>query len=198
MFISRLLFFSNAQVRCKHERKPIKSNVRWQSSVERQKWMNTLCKWWQACWKSLKTSPKCKHWKSIMQVRRFLHLDSKIWVTFPCIHSRVNLFSFKCKLKIICFNYLEENRKRKKDDDELKAIDMRKKAMESLGETPKRVKEADDVPEENRVVKRQRSAGSETVQFLKEKKMRKSWKWDKVSWSYKERYRGTRKKDMML
>ena len=48
--------------------------------------------------------------------------------------------------------------------------------MESLGETPKRVKEADDVPEENRVVKRQRSAGSETVQFLKENKMRKSWK----------------------
>ena len=41
--------------------------------------------------------------------------------------------------------------------------------MESLGETSKRVKEADDIPEENRVVKRRRSGGSETVQFLKEK-----------------------------
>ena len=51
--------------------------------------------------------------------------------------------------------------------------------MESLGETSKRMKDADDDPKENRAAKKQRSTGSETVQFLKEKnekelKMRQS------------------------
>ena len=79
----------------------------------------------------------------------------------------------------------------------IKAIDMRKKAMESLGKTSKRVKEAHDVSEENRVVKRRRSAGSETTQFRKEKN-EKELEMRQSELELQREILGNEKKDMML